>query len=144
MPACAEEPPTPGASAATPDIAVSLARTTGYFSNDQAPLSSRTVRFISGIHFPPGIKNTGNAALYGVENINRGCALNAAWAEGPHTYLGLAVAGFPNLFAITGPGSPSVLTNMLPTIEQHVDWIADLIGFMRRQGIASMEASAAA
>jgi uncharacterized protein GlcG (DUF336 family) len=57
------------------NTAVSLARTTGYFSNDQAPLSSRTVRFISGIHFPPGIKNTSNAALYGVENINRGCDL---------------------------------------------------------------------
>jgi len=68
----------PGAAATTPDVAVSLARTTAYFSNDQAPLSSRTVRFISGIHFPPGIENTGNAALYGVENINRGCALNAA------------------------------------------------------------------
>ena len=63
-------------SAQTADTAVSLARTTGYFSNDQAPLSSRTVRFISGIHFPAGIKNTPNAALYGVENINRGCALD--------------------------------------------------------------------
>src|SRR5206468_2085599 len=65
-----------GGPAQTPDMAVSLARTTAYFSNDQAPLSSRTVRFISGIHFPAGIKNTGNAALYGVENINRGCALD--------------------------------------------------------------------
>jgi len=46
------------------------------FANDQAPLSSRTVRFISGIHFPPGVKNTGNAALYGVENINRGCRVD--------------------------------------------------------------------
>ena len=64
------------ADARTPDIAVSLARTTGYFSNDQAPLSSRTVRFISGIHFPPGIANQPNAALYGVENINRGCDLD--------------------------------------------------------------------
>jgi uncharacterized protein GlcG (DUF336 family) len=67
----------PGAAAAAPDLAVSLARTTAYFSNDQAPLSSRTVRFISGIHFPAGVKNAGNAALYGVENINRGCQLNA-------------------------------------------------------------------
>src|SRR5438105_9175436 len=57
------------------NTAVSLARTTAYFSNDQAPLSSRTVRFISGIHFPPGISNTPNAALYGVENINHGCDL---------------------------------------------------------------------
>lgn len=60
----------------TPDVAVSLARTTAFFSNDQAPLSSRTVRFISGIHFPPGIKDQPNAALYGVENINRGCDLD--------------------------------------------------------------------
>jgi uncharacterized protein GlcG (DUF336 family) len=66
----------PSAAPTTPDIAVSLARTTGYFSNDQAPLASRTVRFISGIHFPPGIQNTANAALYGVENINRGCTLD--------------------------------------------------------------------
>jgi uncharacterized protein GlcG (DUF336 family) len=58
------------------DIAISLARTTGFFSNDQAPLASRTVRFISGIHFPPGIRDQPNAALYGVENINRGCDLD--------------------------------------------------------------------
>jgi uncharacterized protein GlcG (DUF336 family) len=68
----------PGADARTPDIAVSLARTTAFFSNDEAPLSSRTVRFISGIHFPPGVANVGNAALYGVENINRGCQLDSA------------------------------------------------------------------
>ena len=60
----------------TPDIAVSLARAGAMFANDQAPLSSRTVRFISGIHFPPGIRNTPNAALYGVENINRGCQVD--------------------------------------------------------------------
>ncbi len=66
----------PGAAPRTPDVAVSLARTTAYFSNDQAPLTSRTVRFISGIHFPPGIANQPNAALYGVENINRGCSLD--------------------------------------------------------------------
>ena len=49
------------------------------------------------------------------------------WADGPRTYLGLGVAGFPNLFTITGPGSPSVLTNMIVSIEQHVEWIADCI-----------------
>src|SRR4051812_16114947 len=62
------------------------------------------------------------------------------WAEGPRTYLGLSVAGFPNLFTITGPGSPSVLTNMLPTIEQHVDWIADCIGYMRERNFRRIEA----
>jgi uncharacterized protein GlcG (DUF336 family) len=60
----------------SPDIAVTLARTGAMFANDQAPLSSRTVRYISGIHFPPGVKNTPNAALYGVENINRGCKVD--------------------------------------------------------------------
>lgn len=65
-----------GADERTPDIAVSLARTAAMFANDQAPLSSRTVRFISGIHFPPGVPNTGTAALYGVENINRGCRVD--------------------------------------------------------------------
>src|SRR5580692_12789249 len=59
------------------ELAVSLARTGAFFSNDQAPLSSRTVRFISGIHFPPGVMNTGSAALYGIENTNRGCTLAA-------------------------------------------------------------------
>jgi uncharacterized protein GlcG (DUF336 family) len=59
------------------DQAVGLARTAAFFSHNMAPLSSRTVRFISGVHFPPGVVNTPNAALYGIENTNRGCALNA-------------------------------------------------------------------
>jgi len=56
----------------------------------------------------------------------------------------VAMAGFPNLFTITGPGSPSVLTNMLPTIEQHAEWIADTICHMRTHGLSRIEASAAA
>jgi len=57
------------------DLAVALARTGAFFSNDQAPLSSRTVRFISGIHFPPGVASQPPADLYGIENTNRGCTL---------------------------------------------------------------------
>jgi len=57
------------------ELAVALARTGAFFSNDQAPLSSRTVRFISGIHFPPGVANQPPADLYGIENTNRGCTL---------------------------------------------------------------------
>ena len=64
------------------EVAVSLARTTSFFSNDTAPLSSRTVRFISGIHFPPGIPFTSNAPLYGIENTNRGCPFNADYLPG--------------------------------------------------------------
>ena len=65
-----------GAPAANDDLAVGVARTAAFFSHNMAPLSSRTVRFISGIHFPPGITNTASAALYGIENTNRGCDFN--------------------------------------------------------------------
>ncbi len=70
-----------------------------------------------------------------------GQTLASKWASGPKTYLGLAIMGFPNLFTITGPGSPSVLTNMLPTIEQHVEWIAACIGYVRSHGLARIEAT---
>ena len=59
-----------------------------------------------------------------------GTRLADSWAEGPRTYLGLSTAGFPNLFTITGPGSPSVLSNMVVSIEQHVEWIADCIAHL--------------
>jgi cyclohexanone monooxygenase len=70
-----------------------------------------------------------------------GRTLNQKWAEGPKTYLGLMSEGFPNLFIITGPGSPSVLSNMIVSIEQHVDWITDAIAFMRNRGFEAMEAN---
>ncbi len=69
----------------------------------------------------------------------RGEALAERWADGPQSYLGLMVSGFPNLFSITGPGSPSVLSNMPVSIEQHVDWIADCIDYMRRNGFATID-----
>jgi cyclohexanone monooxygenase len=67
--------------------------------------------------------------------------LKDAWQDGPRTYLGLQVAGFPNLFTITGPGSPSVLTNMIVSIEQHVDWITDCVEYMRSHDQDTIEAS---
>jgi cation diffusion facilitator CzcD-associated flavoprotein CzcO/acetyl esterase/lipase len=70
-----------------------------------------------------------------------GRTLRDKWAEGPQTYLGLATAGFPNLFLVTGPGSPSVLSNMVLSIEQHVDWIADCIGHLRDEALATIEAT---
>ncbi|MFC7540169.1 flavin-containing monooxygenase [Siccirubricoccus deserti] len=69
-----------------------------------------------------------------------GQRLADAWEAGPRNYLGLQVAGFPNLFTITGPGSPSVLCNMPVCIEQHVEWITDCIAHMRDQGMARIEA----
>jgi cation diffusion facilitator CzcD-associated flavoprotein CzcO len=70
-----------------------------------------------------------------------GRALGDAWREGPRTYLGVAVPGFPNLFTITGPGSPSVLSNMPVSIEQHVEWIGDCLSWLRGQGAAVIEAT---
>ncbi len=69
-----------------------------------------------------------------------GLTLRAKWAEGPKTYLGLQIAGFPNMFMITGPGSPSVLSNMPVSIEQHIDFIADFIAWMSERGVATAEA----
>ena len=69
-----------------------------------------------------------------------GRTLEEEWRSGPRTYLGVAVSGFPNLFTITGPGSPSVLTNMVASIEQHVDWITDYVSHLERSGIAATEA----
>jgi uncharacterized protein GlcG (DUF336 family) len=84
------------------DLAVNLARTGAFFSNDQAPLSSRTVRFISGIHFPPGIAFTPNAALYGIENTNRGCRLSGNYNPGQEITPSRSLNGGPGLGIITG------------------------------------------
>ncbi len=87
---------------------------------------------------------TGFAAMTGsfdkirITGRNR-LTLREKWRAGPRTYLGLSTAGFPNLFMITGPGSPSVLANMIPSIEQHVDWMTDCIGHMRDVGAATIE-----
>jgi len=82
---------------------------------------------------------TGSVAKIDIRGRD-GRTLNQKWAEGPKTYLGLMSAGFPNLFIITGPGSPSVLSNMIVSIEQHVDWITDCIAWMRDRGLDAMEA----
>ena len=73
-----------------------------------------------------------------------GVRLKDAWAGGPRTLLGVQVAGFPNLFLITGPGSPSVLSNMVVSIEQHVDWVTALVSHLRDVGADEVEATEAA
>jgi uncharacterized protein GlcG (DUF336 family) len=84
------------------DVAVALARTAAFFSNDQAPLSSRTVRFISGIHFPPGVENAPNADLYGIENTNRGCTLVNDPGFEAKLPPSVALGGGPGLGVLTG------------------------------------------
>jgi cation diffusion facilitator CzcD-associated flavoprotein CzcO len=70
-----------------------------------------------------------------------GKSLAEAWEAGPRNYLGLQVAGFPNLFTMTGSGSPSVLCNMPVAIEQHAEWITDCIAYMREHGLERIEAT---
>ena len=65
-----------------------------------------------------------------------GRSLKDAWADGPHTYLGISVRGFPNMYLVGGPGSPSVLTNVVMTNEMQVDWICDLIGHVEDGGLS--------
>ncbi|MGD9704545.1 MAG: alpha/beta hydrolase fold domain-containing protein [Acidimicrobiia bacterium] len=79
-------------------------------------------------------------ALVSVDITGRdGLTLKDKWAHGPTTYLGLTSVGFPNFFTVTGPGSPSVLSNMMVSIEQHVDWVADCLDHLQRQGFRTIE-----
>jgi cyclohexanone monooxygenase len=70
-----------------------------------------------------------------------GLSIQEKWEAGPLTYLGLSISGFPNLFTISGPGSPSVLSNMIVTIEQHVNWIMDCIDHLKAEEISTIEAN---
>jgi cyclohexanone monooxygenase len=83
-------------------------------------------------------------ALLNIDIRADGMTLRRKWEAGPRTYLGLMTAGFPNMFMITGPGSPSVLSNMMVSIEQHVDWIADCVAYLRSRGVDCIEATEAA
>ena len=102
---------------------------------------------VNGVEYPLDtvVCATGFAAMTGsfdkIRIIGRnGLTLSEKWRAGPRAYLGIASAGFPNLFMITGPGSPSVLASMIQAIEQHVDWLADCMGHMRDVGATSIEA----
>jgi cation diffusion facilitator CzcD-associated flavoprotein CzcO len=83
---------------------------------------------------------TGSLLKLNIEGLN-GRRLNDDWHAGPRTYLGLQIPGYPNLFTITGPGSPSVLCNLPPAIEQHVDWITDCIAYMREHAFSTVQTS---
>ncbi|SIN83691.1 Predicted flavoprotein CzcO associated with the cation diffusion facilitator CzcD [Parasphingorhabdus marina DSM 22363] len=84
-------------------------------------------------------------ALMAVDIRGRdGQSLRKKWEHGPLNYLGLTVEGFPNFFMITGPGSPSVMTNMVLSIEQHVEWIADCLGYMADNNLSVIEPTATA
>jgi cation diffusion facilitator CzcD-associated flavoprotein CzcO len=81
-------------------------------------------------------------SILGIDIKGRdGMSMREAWHAGPRTYLGLGVPMFPNLFIITGPGSPSVLTNMVVSIEHHVGWIGDCLAYLRDNGYERIEAA---
>ena len=132
---------------------------TGYFETFNLPhvrlvdLRTRPIRSITAagidlpgerLEFDAIVYATGFDALTGalvaVDIRGRGgLTLKQKWEHGPRTYLGLTTVGFPNLFMVTGPGSPSVLSNMAVSIEQHVDWIVDAIRSMRVDGFTTIE-----
>ncbi len=114
-------------------------------------LTETGVRLRSGAEHPLDVLvlATGFDALTGSllrpEIVGRGgVTLRQAWAAGPVTYLGLMVAGFPNLYVIAGPGSPSLLSNVLLSTEQHVDWVAGLLVTARERGSEVVEATGSA
>lgn len=95
---------------------------------------------VDGIVFATGF-DAMTGALAHINITAQHNSLAKKWADGPITYLGLAVAGFPNIFMITGPGSPSVLSNVVVSIEQHVDWIVNCLDAVRGLGAATIEAT---
>ena len=111
-------------------------------------ITATGVRLRSGVEHPADIivfatgfdAMTGALTRMGIRGRD-GMTLEKAWEAGPRNYLGLQVAGFPNLFTVTGPGSPSVLCNMPVAIEQHVEWITDCIAYMRAHHIEHIEAT---
>jgi cyclohexanone monooxygenase len=131
----------------------------GYYSTFNRPnvalvdLSSTAIERITqnGIHtsdrsydldsivFATGFDSMTGALLAMDIRGKSGVSLREKWADGPRTYLGIAVAGFPNLFVVTGPGSPSVLSNMVVSIEQHVDWITECISYLRDHAALRIE-----
>jgi cation diffusion facilitator CzcD-associated flavoprotein CzcO/acetyl esterase/lipase len=104
---------------------------------------SRSFQFDAIVHATGFDAMTGAIVAVDIEGRDS-LALKDKWADGPLTYLGLTTVGFPNLFLITGPGSPSVLSNMAVSIEQHVDWVSNCIAHMRSEGLDEIEATPAA
>ena len=101
-----------------------------------------TLHAVDAIVFATGYDAI-TGALLAIDLRGRGgLSLREKWKQGPRVYLGLATHGFPNLFMVNGPGSPSVLINMVTGVEQHVDWIADCMAHIRDRGLSAIEAMA--
>ena len=111
------------------------------------PFGLRTTKAtyeLDAIVFATGFDAMTGALLEIDIKTSDGHSLRDKWQDGPLTYLGLSVSGFPNMFIVTGPGSPGVKTQMILSIEQHVNWISDCIDFMRTKGYGRIDAQAGA
>jgi cyclohexanone monooxygenase len=103
-----------------------------------------TTHAVDDIVFATGFDAMTGALLKVDIRGRKGASLRDKWTAGPRAYLGIATAGFPNLFMITGPGSPSVLSNMIVSIEQHVEWLTDCIAHMQNHQMHVIEPTLAA
>lgn len=126
-----------------PNVELVSVRRTPIESIDTTGIATTTAHYdVDAIVFATGFDAL-TGALGKIDIVGRGGqALSEDWAAGPRTYLGLGCDGFPNLFVITGPGSPAVLANMVLGAEAHVDWIADAIAHLDDNGYAAIEATA--
>jgi cation diffusion facilitator CzcD-associated flavoprotein CzcO len=125
-----------------PNVHLVDLRTTPLVEFDETGVRTSAAHYeLDAIVFATGF-DAMTGALSAIEISGRnGVALSTRWSDGPRNYLGLAIAGFPNLFTVTGPLSPSVLSNMAVSIEQHVEWISECIGYLRENGCAAIEAT---
>ena len=128
-----------------PHVTVIDARTEPIQAIDETGVQTQNSHYrVDALVFATGF-DAMTGALLGIDiRTDDGVTLRERWAGGPVSYLGIAVSGLPNLFMVTGPGSPSVLSNVVVSIEQHVDWITDCIGWMRERGLSCIEATAGA
>ena len=124
-----------------PNVSLVDLRSTPIVSVEEDAILTRAARYrLDTLILATGFDALTGALLAVDVRGRKGRTLQEAWADGARSYLGLAVAGFPNLFTVTGPLSPSVLANMPSAIEQHVNWIADCLCAMRKSGSLVIEA----
>ncbi|MDT5011492.1 MAG: hypothetical protein QOH57_3109 [Mycobacterium sp.] len=128
-----------------PDVTLVSVRDTPIVSIGGAGITTSATHYdLDMIVFATGF-DAMTGSLNAIEIVGRrGQLLRDKWRAGPRTYLGLGVDGFPNLFVVTGPGSPAVLANMVLGAEQHVDWITACLKFLDAQGYAGIEAKSEA
>ena len=128
-----------------PNVSLISVRDTPIESIDATGINTSAAHYdVDMIVFATGF-DAMTGALAKIDIVGRGGeSLRDNWKDGPRTYLGLAVDGFPNLFIVSGPGAPAVLANMVLHAEAHVNWIADCIGYLDDHGYATIEASSEA